>query len=120
MVNGVSYEAASAHYGWRDWLSQRVTAVVMLLYTLLVFAIVVWNGGLDYATWKTLFASHAFKLATFLFMIALAFHAWVGVRNIAMDYVKPTGLRLTLQTIVICVLIAYLGWTVEILWGAGL
>ena len=118
MVSGPSYEAASAHYGWRDWLSQRVSAVVMLLYTLLVFAVVVWNGGLDYATWKSLFASHAFKLATFLFMIALAFHAWVGVRNVAMDYVKPTGWRLTLQTVVICVLIAYMGWTIEILWGA--
>jgi len=118
MVSAPSYEAQSAHYGWRDWLSQRLTAVVMLLYTLLVFAIVVWNGGIDYAVWKSVFASHAFRLATFLFVIALVFHAWVGVRNILMDYVKPTGLRLSLQTIVICVLIAYMGWTIEILWGA--
>ncbi|HEY2817552.1 MAG TPA: succinate dehydrogenase, hydrophobic membrane anchor protein [Casimicrobiaceae bacterium] len=118
MVIASSYEAASAHYGWRDWLSQRVTAVVMLVYTLLIFAIVIWNGGVDYAVWKSVFANHAFKLATFLFMIALAFHAWVGVRNILMDYIKPTGWRLSLQTIVICVLIAYLGWTIEVLWGA--
>ena len=117
-MNDVSYEPASAHYGWRDWLSQRVTAVVMALYTLLILGIVIWNGGIDYAVWKSLFASHAFKLATFLFMIALAFHAWVGVRNIAMDYVKPIGMRLALQTIVICVLIAYMGWTIEVLWGA--
>lgn len=119
MVNGPSYEAASAHYGWRDWLAQRVTAVVMLLYTLLIFAVVLWNGGLDYAIWKSLFANHAFKLSTFLFMVALAFHSWVGVRNIAMDYLKPTGLRLVFQTIVICVLVAYLGWAIEILWGAA-
>jgi len=118
MVSDVSYEAASAHYGWRDWLSQRVTAVVMLLYTLLVFAIVIWNGGLDYSVWKSVFANHAFRLATFLFMIALAFHAWVGVRNILMDYIKPAGWRLSLQTIVICVLIGYMGWTIEVLWGA--
>ena len=117
-MNDVSYEPASAHYGWRDWLSQRVTAVVMALYTLLILGIVIWNGGIDYAVWKSLFASHAFKLATFLFMIVLAFHAWVGVRNIAMDYVKPIGMRLALQTIVICVLIAYMGWTIEVLWGA--
>ena len=117
MVSDVSYEAASAHYGWRDWLSQRVTAVVMLLYTLLVFAIVIWNGGLDYAVWKSVFANHAFRLATFLFMIALAFHAWVGVRNILMDYVKPTGVRLFLQGLVICALIAYTGWGIQVLWG---
>jgi len=35
-----------AHYGWRDWLVQRVTAVVMALYTLLVVILVVRNGGL--------------------------------------------------------------------------
>jgi succinate dehydrogenase membrane anchor subunit len=120
MVTAPSYEAASAHYGWRDWLAQRITAVVMLLYTLLIFAIGLWNGGLDYALWKSVFASHAFKLATFLFMIALVYHAWVGVRNIAMDYIKPTGWRLALQTTVICLLIGYVGWTVEVLWGASL
>jgi succinate dehydrogenase / fumarate reductase, membrane anchor subunit len=120
VVTHPSYEAASAHYGWRDWLAQRVTAVVMLVYTLLIFAIIVWNAGLDYSIWKSVFASHAFKLATFLFMLSLAFHAWVGVRNILMDYVKPTGWRLTLQTLAICVLIAYMGWTLEILWGTSL
>src|SRR5438105_11439399 len=62
MVTDTSYEAVSAHYGWRDWLSQRVTAVVMALYTLLVFGIVLWHGGLDYNVWKGLFASNAFKL----------------------------------------------------------
>jgi len=118
MVNNVSYQAVSAHYGWRDWLSQRLTAVVMLLYTLLVLGIVLWHGGIDYAIWKSVFANQAFKLATFLFMLSMFFHAWVGVRNIAMDYVKPTGWRLTLQFIVICVLIAYTGWTIQILWGA--
>ena len=118
MVTNPSHEAVSAHYGWRDWLSQRVTAVVMALYTLLLFGVVVWHGGLDYSVWKGLFANNAFKLATFLFMIALFFHAWVGVRNIAMDYVKPTGWRLAVQMVVICMLIAYAGWTIQILWGA--
>jgi succinate dehydrogenase / fumarate reductase membrane anchor subunit len=44
----------------------------------------------------------------------------VGVRNIAMDYVKPTGWRLAVQMIVIGMLIAYAGWTIQILWGAAL
>ena len=110
--------AGSAHYGWRDWLSQRVTAAIMLAYTLLILGVVLWNGGLDYALWKSLFASGAFKLASFLFMLALLWHAWVGVRNIAMDYIKPTAVRLTFQVVVICVLIAYTGWTIQVLWGS--
>ena len=119
MVTDSLAPSGSAHYGWRDWLSQRITAVIMLLYTLLILGIALWNGGIDYAVWKAMFSRSAFKLATFLFMIALFYHAWVGVRNIAMDYIKPTSVRLTFQVAVICMLIAYAGWTIQILWGGG-
>lgn len=107
-----------AHYGWRDWLVQRVTAVVMALYTLLVLGLVLWHGGLDYATWKAVFAGHAFRIATFAFMLSLLWHAWVGVRNITMDYIKPVGVRLVVQGAVICALVFYAGWTIQVLWGA--
>jgi succinate dehydrogenase / fumarate reductase membrane anchor subunit len=51
-------------------------------------------------------------------MCALLYHAWVGVRDIYMDYIKPVGVRLALQFASAAVLVAYLGWTIEILWGA--
>ena len=109
--------AVGAHYGLRDWLAQRLTAVVMAVYTLLLLGVALWNGGIDHAVWVALFGNAAFKLASFLFMVALAYHAWVGMRNIYMDYIKPVAVRLTLQTLTIAVLIAYLGWTIQILWG---
>jgi len=94
-----------------------VTAIVITLYTILVLGIVLWNGGVDYATWKAVLADGAFRVATFLFMVALLWHAWVGVRNILMDYAKPAGVRLVLEIVVICALVAYGGWTIAILWG---
>ena len=106
-----------AHYGWRDWLAQRVTAVVMALYTVLLLGLLLWFGGLDYASWKFAFGNDAFRVATFVFMVALLWHAWVGVRNILMDYVKPAYVRLTLQVLVIAVLVGYAGWTIQVLWG---
>lgn len=118
MVAGTDKLPVGAHYGLRDWLSQRVTAVVMTLYTALLLGIVLWHGGLDHATWKALFAGNPFRVATFLFMVSLFVHAWVGVRNILMDYAKPAGVRLALEVIVICALIAYAGWTIQVLWGA--
>jgi succinate dehydrogenase / fumarate reductase membrane anchor subunit len=118
VVSGTEKLPVGAHYGLRDWLSQRVTAVVMTVYTALFLGIVLWHGGLDYATWQALFAGNAFRVATFLFMVALLVHAWVGVRNILMDYAKPTSVRLSLQVIVICVLIAYTAWTIQVLWGS--
>ena len=51
-----------------------------------------------------------------MFAVSLAWHAWVGVRDILMDYVKPDGLRLALQVLFILLLASYLGWAVQILW----
>jgi succinate dehydrogenase / fumarate reductase, membrane anchor subunit len=106
-----------AHYGLADWLAQRVTAVVMIFYTLFVLAVVLWHGTLDHHQFVHLFESAIFRIATFLFMAALAWHAWVGMRNISMDYVKPLAIRLTLQAAIVAALVAYLGWTIGVLWG---
>ena len=110
--------AVGAHYGLMDWLVQRLSAVVMALYTVLLLAIVLWNGGVDHALWTDLFAHGGFKLASFLFMVSLLYHAWIGVRDILMDYIKPAGIRLLLETVTVVLLLAYLGWTLQILWGA--
>jgi succinate dehydrogenase / fumarate reductase membrane anchor subunit len=110
-------QAVGAHYGLKDWLLQRLTAVVMGLYTLLLLGIALWHGGIDYSLWRALFASVAFEAATFLFMAALLYHAWVGVRDIFMDYIKPVGVRLALQTVTVGLLVVYLAWTIHILWG---
>ncbi len=110
--------AVGAHYGLFDWLAQRVTAIVMALYALLLAAIALVHGGIDHALWRALFAQGGFRIASFLFMAALLYHAWVGAREIYMDYLKPVALRLALQAATIVLLVAYLGWTIQILWGA--
>jgi succinate dehydrogenase / fumarate reductase membrane anchor subunit len=104
-----------AHYGLRDWLAQRVTALVMLAYTLL-FLLALGRGPVNYASWKALFAQGWMRVATFLFLVSTLIHAWIGVRNILMDYVKPAGWRLTLQVIVILALAGCGGWALPILW----
>jgi succinate dehydrogenase / fumarate reductase membrane anchor subunit len=110
-------QPVGAHYGLVDWIAQRVTAIVMILYALLLAAIALWSGGIDQALWRALFAQGGFRIASFVFMAALLYHAWVGAREIFMDYVKPVGLRLALQAATVTLLVAYLGWTVQILWG---
>ena len=56
------------------------------------------------------------RVATLLFAVSLAWHAWVGMRDILMDYIKPDGLRLTLQIGTLLVIAAYFGWAIQILW----
>ena len=111
-------QAVGAHYGLKDWLVQRVTAVVMALYTLLVLGDrCCGTAASTTGLWQALFANSAFRLATFVFMVSLLYHAWIGVRDIFMDYIKPVGVRLALEVATVLLLVAYLGWTIQILWG---
>lgn len=114
MVNRI---VTGAHYGLRDWLVQRVTAVVMALYILFMAGFLLTHQPLHYADWSNLLQSQLVRLASLLFLLSLYLHAWVGMRDIFMDYVKPVGIRLMAEVAVILSLIAYAAWSVQILWG---
>ena len=105
-----------ARYGLRDWLAQRVTAVVMAVYTLILVAVFMTALPLNFGTWKILFAHGGMRVATLLFAASVAWHMWVGMRDILMDYVKPLGWRLTLEILVLLTIAGYLAWTIQILW----
>ena len=107
-----------AHYGLRDWLVQRVTAVVMAVYAVLFAAVLVNQPSLDYDSWQGLWLKPWLRYATLLFFLSLAWHAWIGMRDILMDYVWHTGWRLALQILVILALVLYTAWAVQILWSA--
>ena len=99
---GTKRIVVGAHYGTRDWLAQRVTAFLMALFTLLLLAQVIFTKGpMGYEQWAGIFSAQWMKVLTFSVIIALALHAWVGMRNIWMDYIKPVGLRLVLQVFTI-------------------
>ena len=105
-----------AHYGFRDWLAQRVTAVVMALYTVIFAISALMLPDASYENWRGLFSAGFMKFATFLFFMSLFYHAWIGVRDIWMDYVKPVGLRLALQVVTIVWLVGCIGWGIQVLW----
>jgi len=105
-----------AHYGLRDWLSQRVTASLMALFTLVVIVQVLLPGEMGYDKWAGIFSHQWMKVLTFVVIVALAVHAWVGIRDIWMDYVKPVAVRLLLQVATIVWLVGCAGWAVQVLW----
>ncbi len=105
-----------ARYGLTDWLAQRITAAIMAVYTIIVLAVLLGGVPITYPVWKDLFTQGWMRVATLLFAASLAWHMWVGVRNILMDYIQPEGLRLALQVLVLLTIAAYVGWTVQILW----
>jgi succinate dehydrogenase / fumarate reductase membrane anchor subunit len=124
-----------AHYGFRDWLSQRVTAALMALFTVAVVVQVLLPryvkdaGGervrdsagqfiaiTGYDKWAGMFAAQWMKVLTFAVIAALLWHVWVGMRDVLMDYVKPVGLRLAMQVFAIVWLTGCAGWALQVLW----
>ncbi|WP_175779002.1 succinate dehydrogenase, hydrophobic membrane anchor protein [Burkholderia cenocepacia] len=105
-----------AHYGLRDWLAQRVTATIMAVYTVILLVLFFGAHDFSYEGWASIFAAQWMKLATFVMLLFLFYHAWVGVRDIWMDYVKPVGVRLLLQSLTIVWLLACAGYAAQILW----
>ena len=105
-----------AHYGLRDWLAQRVTAVLMALFTIVLVVQVLFGGTMGYDKWAGIFAAQWMRLFTFIVIVALLYHVWVGMRDVWMDYVKPVGVKLALQVFTIAWLLGCAGWALQVLW----
>ena len=105
-----------AHYGLKDWLAQRITGVIMAVFTLVIFAAVLGGATASREAWQA-FMSHGFiRFISFLFIISLCWHAWVGVRDIWMDYINSAAVRVILHVLTLLALVGYAGWAVQIIW----
>ena len=105
-----------AHYGLRDWLVQRATAVLMALFTVVIVVECLMPGEMSYDKWSGIFAHQWMKVLTFVMIGSILWHAWVGVRDVLMDYVKQLATRLVLQVAAIVWLVGCAGWALQVLW----
>jgi len=105
-----------AHYGLRDWLAQRISAVLLLVFTLAVLVQLLAPGEIGYERWAGIFARQWMKVLSFVAIVSIALHAWVGMRDIWMDYVRPMSARLALQVLTIAWLVGCSGWAIQVLW----
>ena len=114
---GAKRIVVGAHYGLRDWLSQRITGGLMALFTIILLAQLIFTRGpLGYDLWAGIFAAQWMKVLTFSVIVSLLYHVWVGMRDVWMDYVQPVGIRLALQIFTIVWLVGCAGWAIQVLW----
>lgn len=106
-----------ARRGLNLWLAQRASAVLMALMLPVFLVGAVLAFPLDYDTWWRLFLPLPMKLAVLLFAAALLTHAWIGLREILIDYVHPMALRLPLYFVFAVLYLACFIWTGDILWS---
>ncbi len=107
----------SQYPGMRLWLSQRLTALVMAVYIVLLLVLVAFVQPSGYEAWHAFITPVWFRLATLLFFMCLFMHAWLGVADVLKDYVFNKTLRAYLQIAVDIALIIYLFWSAFILWN---
>lgn len=113
---GTKRLVVGAHYGVGGFLAQRLTAIILGIYSILLAGVLLFKADLSYAGWAELFVPVWMKVVTLIAIFALLYHAWIGVKDIWMDYVKPTGVRLALQTGTALWLVFCAVWSVQILW----
>jgi succinate dehydrogenase / fumarate reductase membrane anchor subunit len=105
--------------GLKAWLVQRVTAVYLALFlTYLVLHLVVHPPG-DYAAWAAWVERPGVSLGLLLFVPLLLAHAWVGTRDVLMDYVKPLGARIGAMVFIALVFLASGLWALQALFSLG-
>lgn len=104
--------------GLSDWLIQRVSALILMLYTIFVVGYLLFTPDLDYLTWSGLFDQTWMRIFSLLAFLSLAAHAWIGLWTVVTDYIKPTGIRFAVQVAIILAIFVFLVWGVQVLWGA--
>ncbi|WP_353962036.1 succinate dehydrogenase, hydrophobic membrane anchor protein [Crenobacter oryzisoli] len=101
--------------GLHAWLLQRITAVYMLFFIPYLLIHFLLDPPHSYLAWRAWMGSASVSIATIVFSASLLLHAWIGIRDVVMDYVKPLALRLSALIVVAFGLAAVVAWTVRIL-----
>lgn len=104
-------------HGLRDWLIQRVTAVVVFAYVVVLGIFWLKHPEISYDVWHDFFACTTIKVLNSVVWLSLLLHAWIGLWTITTDYLKCFGIRLTIQIAIILVLFGLFFWGMFVFWG---
>jgi len=102
--------------GFSAWLMQRLSGVYLAVFIIIA---ILWSMTTDVTpvVWQQGFESTWVKLGVLLFGLSLLVHAWVGLRDVVIDYIHPLGLRLLVLSLVALFLLANGFWFLSVLWG---
>lgn len=101
--------------GLRAWMVQRFTAVYMLLFLVFMLLHFAFDRPRSHAEWEHWIGAPFVLVPTALFFAALLLHAWVGLRDVLMDYVRVLPIRVALLASLAFVLVGLGVWVMQIL-----
>ncbi|MXP67537.1 succinate dehydrogenase membrane anchor subunit [Pantoea sp. Aalb] len=113
----VIHASALGRNGIHDWLLVRVSAIIMLLYTIYIIGFITITDKITYEIWYSLFSSFFTKFFTLLTLISILIHGWIGIWQVLTDYVKKLSIRLLLQIIIVIALLSYVIYGTIVIWS---
>ena len=108
---------AQSSRGFRDWLIQRVSAILIGSYAVVVLGYLLLSPNPSFVNWLHFYDQSWMRIYTVVALISVLWHAWIGLWTVFTDYIKFKGLRLFLEVMLILLLITYLIWCLDILWA---
>ncbi|MDH2435872.1 succinate dehydrogenase [Pokkaliibacter plantistimulans] len=114
MVTAVTSFGRSGLY---DWMMQRITAVVLAAYTLLIVGYLITTPDLTYAQWSGFFGHTWVRVFSLLTLLSIGAHSWIGLWQVSTDYIKQTGLRFVFQAVCGTLMFVYVVWGIQVIWG---
>ena len=103
--------------GLKDWLIQRVTAVVLGIYLVLMLTYFLTHHGLNYTEWHAFYHQTYFQIINVIMIVALLKHAWIGLWTVTTDYLKCAMVRISVQMLILFSLFGLLVWFLMTIWG---
>lgn len=121
MVSSITSLGGKGAY---DWLVQRVSAVILLAWILVVGGFILVTDDMSALQWQALFNHGWMRMFSLVALLSLCAHAWVGMWTVSTDYLTravlgkaATAVRLLFQLACLGVLFVYFVWCVQILWS---
>jgi succinate dehydrogenase / fumarate reductase membrane anchor subunit len=109
-------QMGSAHYGTRDWLTQRLCAFMVVLYILSLLASLAFLSNTS-LTWQLLFSQTWMKIWTQIAALAFSWSMWIEIRDVLMDYIKTTFPRIVAYLLVVIWLLGCFLYLTQVIWS---
>ena len=117
--SGIKSATGLTGSGTRDWIVQRISAVILAVYSVVLLGFFLTHGNVSFIEWSAFMTSLPMRLFSLVAIVALAGHAWVGLWTVLTDYVKSGSMRLILQALMVAAILVYVFWGIMIFWGNG-
>jgi succinate dehydrogenase / fumarate reductase membrane anchor subunit len=110
--------------GLAEWITQRVTSVVITAYVFFVTYYLLAHPDISYTQWRDLNSLLSMKVLNILTITSIAVHSIIGLWGVITDYItvrllgpKAKLLNVFFQLGMIIITLIYFFWAITIVWS---